>query len=234
MPERMPKKRPHHQIAAAFVVIGGMLGIYAVDGGGWYLALLWPASNCLAVGFAYLGPAGAVFGKRKDGTFRPWIALPMLPFLLVTWATWHAQILLSREAAWHEVYPGVFLGRRAYEHELPDSVNMVIDMTAEFGPPKYAEGRNYVALPTLDAFVPNENDFIAFARMAARHPEGVFVHCANGHGRSAAMVAAILIAKGAVPDIDGAEEMIMRSRPLCAWHPVQRALLVRVAAKLNS
>ncbi|MFH2203278.1 MAG: hypothetical protein ABIJ96_09210 [Elusimicrobiota bacterium] len=226
----MRRKRPHQLIAAAFLSIGALLVYWSLDGGGWKQLMLWPAANCLAVGSAYFGLAGRVFGKRDDGTMRWWIVVLMLPFLLINWATWHAQIFFSRENVLDEIVPGLFLGRRAYERELPEAVTLIIDMTSEFPRLKYAPRRGYKSLPTLDAFVPEEGAFMELARQAASAEGGVFIHCANGHGRSAALAAAVLLLRGVAKDVAEAESMIVAARPACAWHPAQRALLQRLAA----
>jgi protein-tyrosine phosphatase len=230
----VPHKRPHQFIAAAFGIIGGLLVYWAADMGGWGWALLWPASNCLAVAAAYFTVSGKVFGKRMDGTLRSWVVLLMLPFLVINWTTWHAQVLLSSEPALHEIAPGLFLGRRVFDEEVPESVSLIVDMTAEFPRPDYRSELQYRTLPTLDAFVPATEAFVGLAREVAKHSGGVVVHCANGHGRSAALVAAVLLLRGVAKDVAASEEIIVAARPGCAWHPAQRALLLAVAGDLQT
>ncbi|MBI5244176.1 MAG: hypothetical protein HY922_10960 [Elusimicrobia bacterium] len=48
-----------------------------------------------------------------------------------------------------ELAPGLYLGRRAFERELPEEATLVVDMTAEFPKPAYSSRREYVCLPTL-------------------------------------------------------------------------------------
>lgn len=186
------------------------------------------------MGAAYYGSAGRVFGKRPDGGMDGPLVLLMLPFLLVNWTTWHLQRLFDRERPVCEVSPGLFLGRRLFEGELPEAVTLIVDLTAEFPKLRYAEKRAYLCLPTLDAFVPDEEAFLGVARQAAAHEGGVLVHCANGRGRSAALVAAVLLAKGAARSLAEAEALIVKARPSAAFHPAQRALLERLEAKLLS
>ncbi|PIP84103.1 MAG: hypothetical protein CO113_01690 [Elusimicrobia bacterium CG_4_9_14_3_um_filter_62_55] len=225
----MKKKRPHELISGAFLLIGILLGYQAaVESILW----IWPASNCLWVGAAYYTVKGRVFGKRDDGTLDPVAAFCLLPFLLITWATWHAQNWLSNENPFDEVSPGLYLGRRPLQKDLPLGVSLVVDMTSEFSNPGYADGVTYVTVPTLDAFVPDAEPFLAAAETAASWEGGVFVHCANGHGRSAAMAGAILLRRGIARSVAQAEAEIVRARPLAAWHPVQRAMLRRLAGRL--
>ncbi|HAH07533.1 MAG TPA: hypothetical protein DCM05_13615 [Elusimicrobia bacterium] len=206
----------------------------AVELRGWGWILLWPALDCLLVGSAYYGSAGRVFGKRPDGSMKGPVVLLMLPFLLVNWTVWHAQVFFTRERAADEVAPGLYLSRRVFERELPEAVTLVVDLTAEFPKPVYSARRGYLCLPTLDAFVPEEAAFLAAARRAAAHEGGVLIHCANGRGRSAAFMAAVLMAKGTARSLAEAEEMIVKARPSAAFHPAQRALLEGVGPELLS
>ena len=57
----------------------------------------------------------------------------------------------------------------------------------------------------------------------------VFVHCANGHGRSAAFAAALLLRRGLARDVAEAMGIIRRARPACRLNPVQTALAGRYA-----
>jgi protein-tyrosine phosphatase len=225
----MRKKTPHHWIAFAFLLIGGLL-LYESVVLHWHW--IWPASNCLWVGGAYYTVKGRVFGKRDDGELAPFAVFLLLPFLLINWATWYFQNWISSENPHDEVSPGLYFGRRPFEEQLPEGVSLVVDMTSEFANPGYAEGVAYIAVPTLDAFVPDDALFLDAVRRAALWEGGVFVNCANGHGRSALMVGAILMRRGLAKSVEEAEAEIVRARPLAAWHPAQRAMLERLSESL--
>lgn len=229
MPPR--EKSSHLWIPGSFLLVAALLSYLAWERRGAYGLMLWPALDCGLVGAAYFGPAGRIFGKRRDGSMAPTQTLLMLPFLLITWMTWYLQVWVSGEDCYNEVAPGLFLGRRARKGELPPEAACVVDLTAEFPKPGYhPDGVDYLCLPTLDAFVSGDEDFAALVEDAASR-ERVFVHCANGHGRSAAFAAAMLIARKSADSPDAAMKMIHRARPLCALNPVQRALLARFAGR---
>lgn len=222
------KNVSHHWIAGSFIIVGAMLAHLAREHGGVFLILLWPAFNCVAVGGAYYGPAGRVFGKRADGAMNPFFSSLMLPFLAVLRMTWNMQIAISAQEAYSEVGPGLWVGRRARRGEYPPEADCVIDMTSEFAKPAYhPKNADYLCVPTLDAYIPEDEEF-SEAVLAVKDQK-VFVHCANGHGRSATFAAALLLARGQADSIDDALAKILKARPLCALNPAQYALLERFA-----
>ena len=223
------QKRSHVWIPLSFFLVAGLLAYLAIARGGASLLWLWPAADCAAVGAAYFGFGARVFGKRSDGSLSPWAALPMLPFLAVIRIVWRLQVLLSPEPCWSEVVPGLFLGRLPLRGEYPEGIRLVVDMTAEFSKPDYhPASAGYRCLPTLDAFVPDSGACDALVEEAFS-AGSVFVHCANGHGRSAAFAAALLLRRGLARDVAEAMGIIRRARPACRLNPVQTALAGRYA-----
>ena len=51
------------------------------------------------------------------------------------------------------------------------------------------------------------------------------IHCAHGHGRSATLLAAILIADGSAQSIDAAEKVMKASRPRVRLNRRQKGAL---------
>lgn len=103
---------------------------------------------------------------------------------------------------------------------------MVVDMTAEFHEPESVRtGRTYLCVPTLDTSVPSLEDFQALIHAIARFPEPVYVHCALGHGRSATVVIAALMATGNAASVEEAERIVKRARPGVGISAAQRRLL---------
>jgi protein-tyrosine phosphatase len=213
----------------------GALAVYlavlacALEGACWLL--LWPAVSFLALAAAYAGLGPRVFGKRLDGSLAPWAVLLLLPYLALSWLVWHVQRRLSREDPCNEVAPGLWLGRRPFAHELPAGVLLVVDVTAEFAVPRWLRGRyRYLCLPTLDTFAPDEAALVALVGHVAASAEPVYVHCAQGHGRSAVVVAAVLLARGLARDAAEAETLLRTARPGVRLKASQRRLLERLGA----
>jgi protein-tyrosine phosphatase len=112
-------------------------------------------------------------------------------------------------------------------------VTTVVDLTAEFRACRAAVGRrSYRCLPTLDARTADAQAFAGLARELAAISGPVLIHCAQGHGRSGMLLAAVLIARGTVVDADEALAVISRIRPAVRLSGVQRVALERLAPNL--
>lgn len=225
--------------AIAFITLAVGCAALAATRGGWWWASLWPAVSFALVALGYAGLGPRVLGKRPDGRIAAWSLALMLPFLLFTWAVWHATRLLSPGPSAHEVAPGLWVGRRAFARELPPGTRLVVDLTSEFRAAcPAADGRAYVCLPTLDGSAPppppDASTAALLDRIAAESARGpVFIHCAQGRGRSVAVAAAALIARGLAGNADEAEALIAKSRPSVRLNPAQRSWVNRVAASLR-
>ncbi len=200
--------------------------------GAW--ALLWLGVSLLVVGGAYLGPGPRVLGKRADGSLSWLPVLVLLPYFLLAWLVWHVRRALSRERCFHEVAPGLLLGRRPFAHELPPEVSLVVDLTSEFPEPHAVRTRvRYLCHPVLDTCAPDEDGLVSVVGTVLAEPGPVYVHCAQGHGRSSTIVAAVLLARGHSEDVHGAEQHLRRARPGVKLHPEQRDLLTRMVPRLR-
>jgi protein-tyrosine phosphatase len=217
------------QYAIIFFSLGTFLILLSLKFGliGWLLC--WFGANLVAVGAAYGWLGARVFGKQSNGTIASWALCLLLPYLLLTWMLWHIQRLISKEKCCNEIAPGIWLGRRAFAHELPDNISLLVDLTAELAEPlNVISGRNYICIPTLDASVPDEKVVQLLVKQLAAWQGNMYIHCALGHGRSATVAAATLVAKGLVGNMNQAEEFLKKARPGINFSHAQRQLLTRV------
>jgi protein-tyrosine phosphatase len=197
-------------------------------------APIWLGVSNLLLAHAYAQNRAAVFGKRRDGTLAPTRVALMLPYLLLVWAFFQfKRVGLRREPCWHRVAPGIYLGRRPYAHELPDDCRLVVDLTCEFVEPQSVVGAYaYRCLPTLNRHVPSDADARALIGDLLEFGSPVYVHCGAGRGRSAMIVAALLILTEQADDVASAEHMLQRVRPGVHLHAAQKALIIRTCAAL--
>ncbi len=201
-----------------------------------FLWLLWPAATWLALAGAFSGNRPELLGKRADGTLRRPSALLFLPHLAASEIYFHfKRLVLKLEPCWNQAAPGIYIGRRPQPRELPGDVRWIVDLTAELREPAaLVRHGHYRYLPAFNRWVPDEAGFRRLTRELAAVTEPIYVHCGSGLGRSATVVAALLILRGLAGDVDEAEQMLRRVRPRVYLHPAQRRLVTRQCAGLSA
>lgn len=187
--------------------------------------IFWCGISFLILGIAYAGLGAVVFGKQKNGKIHIISLGLMFPYFLLTWVIWHIQRLISQEDCCNQIIPGIWLGRRPLDYELPLNISLIVDLTAEFPePPNIISGKTYICIPTLDTQIPNKYIFNKLIQTIANWEGNVYIHCALGHGRSATVVAGVLIAKRLVNNLEEAEKLLKAARPGIKFSQVQRNL----------
>lgn len=188
--------------------------------------LLWSGASFCVVAVAYAFQKPRLLGKRLDGTMVWGMCAILLPYLLLTWLLWYGQTRLSRENVCDEIAPGLWLGRRATASELPPGITLVGDLTSEFPEPRGLRTTfSYLCLPTLDNAAPEREQFSEIVHKIAEWEGEAYVHCALGHGRSALVAAAVLMARGLADSPERALTMVEQARPGVRLNRIQQAFL---------
>jgi protein-tyrosine phosphatase len=201
---------------------------------GWFWLLLWPASSFFVVAFAYIVIGPRILGKKSDGTLTWYSTIALLPYHLFTWILWHINRFVNNESACDEVSPSLVIGRRLYANDLPDGISLVIDLTAEFIEPRgVRNGRDYLCVPMLDGAVPSEADLVRAVTAIDQSSGPVFIHCAQGHGRTGLVAAALLLAQGRAADTDEAIQTLKSARPKVHLNKGQLRFLRKMAEPLR-
>jgi protein-tyrosine phosphatase len=192
---------------------GALIGVLAVSYGGWYLILLWPALSLFIISLAYFRFGTVVFGKRTDGTMARSSFFVLLPYLLYLWFVWHVVRLLSREDCHHQLSINLTIGRRLLPSELPEYVDTVVDLTCEFSEPLLIRtSREYRSFPMLDGVAPSPQALVRIARQLAELNGHLYIHCAQGHGRTGLVAAALLLTRRSAGSPSAAIELIQSIR----------------------
>jgi predicted protein tyrosine phosphatase len=224
---------------SVFTVLAATAALAAVLAPEWFLRAPAAAAalSFLLVGAAYFGAGPRLFFKRANGRRVAWAWLVHWPYFALTALSYRFSLVIVREAAYVQVAPNVFLGRRltAREAGRAEGWLAVLDLAAEM--PEVQPLRdvaNYRSLPVLDATAMSLEQLRDAVEWAKRHTTTgpVYVHCALGHGRSALVVAAYLLATGSAPDAKSALKHLRDLRPGVRLHRPQRRVLNTFAAEL--
>lgn len=178
--------------------------------GGWWLWMAWPAGALalVALNYAALGPRG--FQKGANGCLSVASRALFAPYL--AGARVNSRLWTRSHAIAGEVADGVFIGRIPAARDL-EPFRAVVDLTAELS---CAPGdRFYRPFGVLDLTVPGDAVLrdVATAIEEARQHGPVLVCCALGFSRSAAAVAAWLMATRRAKSVEEAMAMIRKARP---------------------
>jgi len=221
LPPRLNSLRLSPMRLALFYLLSGWALVYlaAQYTGPLRWMLLWPGVSLILVALAYAGLGARLLGKKSDGRVPAWAMALHFP-------VWWLRRLTS-EPSRQLVAPGVWLGRRPRQGEVPDGVGLIVDMTAEFPRPRGARHVGYFCLPTLDGLAPRAKLFRQLVDSVLAADKEVYLCCAAGHGRSAAVAAAVMIARNQAADVDEAEHILRATRPAVALTRAQRRIVRR-------
>ncbi len=177
------------------------------------------------------GLYGLLYGAKFFGVLREarlrerrslsrLITLLTLPYMLVCWTFLLLRRGVTREAAFDEIIPRIYLGalpfawhRGRYQAaEVQSVVNCCFEFPRPLG---YPNGANVHYMPTLDSTPPDLQLFrqaVDWAEQQASLGRGLLVHCAAGHGRSATLMIALLIRLGRFENLEDARSHVRHSR----------------------
>ncbi len=215
---------------AALSILMGVL-LFSIDSGVKYF-LLWGIVNTTLMAAAYACNLPFLVAKRRSGELSRLKNAINFPWLIFTYVVWYARSRLSSEGACHELLPGtLYLGRRLLHSEaLPSEIDVIVDLTAEFYEcVSVRHQRNYLSFPILDGGIPTASILREFLQQSAMLQEHcVYVHCAQGHGRTALMAALLLCAFRKCETPIEALSLIQQARPRARVNSSQYRFLQNV------
>ncbi len=221
---------------ALIVLLGALMALRAAMGGA-FIVLLWPALAFVVVGLSYLVGSPRCFGKRSHGGMRMANRIVLMPYLGVAHGTWHLVRALSREAPYDQLLDTVWIGRRLLASEATPPADVLVDLTCEFAesPRLRKQFREYVAIPILDKGIPDSPAAVIehAARFVGQHRR-IYVHCAQGHGRTGMFAAVLLLANEPSLSAEDAIERVRRARPGVALSRQQTAFVRDARGLLSS
>lgn len=169
------------------------------------LMLLYAAFSFGLLATAYAGLGAVLLLKARSGRMTLGSSVLFAPYLCLSEFLFRIYRSTNREAAFVEVCPNLFFGRRLTRSEADQGIKLgwisVLDLAVEFSEvAALRELPGYFSLPILDGTAPSPRqmdeavDWIQRSKLRG----SVYVHCALGHGRSACMIVAYLISTNEV------------------------------------
>jgi protein-tyrosine phosphatase len=199
-----------------FLVLAGVLTIAGLAADFWPIRILaWNAAVAFALlAAAYLGAGPRLLFKRPNGT--------------------------RSLASWPLLWPyNLYIGRRPSVRDLRDAGAIewraVLDLAAEFAEVRpLREVGGYRSLPVLDATAMSFEELESAVHWLQNQVTAgpVLVHCALGHGRSATIAVAYLLAVGQVAELKEGLTLLRARRGGIGLHTSQLQLLARYAQTL--
>ena len=182
----------------------------------WGALLMWPAVALSMVTAAYLGAGPRIFAKSR-GRISIVVRMLLYPYFVGQRAS---LAYYSRQCRPYDaVAPGVWIGRCLDQEEanraVAEGVTAVLDLTMEFDESPAFTNVVYKNIPVLDLTAPSPEalrEAVRFLNEESRRGI-VYVHCKIGYSRSAAAVAAWLLAAGQARTVEEAIARIRRVRP---------------------
>jgi hypothetical protein len=242
------------RLAMAFGILGVVLAGLALRlargavGAEWLLVTVEAYFAICCVGLALL------YGLRKaglpveDSFLRPgWSVLIrsiLFPYLVLAGIVLYLSRWIDREDMMNPVAVGLYVGRLPFPADRARltgaGVNAVLNLCWEF-PRLSGVGRgcslHAAHLPVLDGSPPSGRQFREATDLVGQwRAEGrtVLIHCAQGHGRSATIAAAVLCHLGLASSADDALSRIRAARPRARPSREQETALVKFLASERS
>lgn len=237
--------------ALAFGLLGSVLIAFAA-----YSAAHANCAGWLAVGVeielaACLLALAAVYAARAAGVSvedrlrRPaWSLLSgavLLPYFALGLLSLYVARWFDREGLFNPVAPGLYLGRLPFPSERAwiraTAITAVLNLCWEFPQVSGMEREPGIATAhvlILDGSPPTAQQFrqaVTWAEQWRTEGRCARVHCAQGHGRTATIAAAILLKCGLTSDVDEALATIRAARPGARPSRREREALARFASR---
>ncbi|HRI70846.1 MAG TPA: hypothetical protein PK156_41720, partial [Polyangium sp.] len=210
--------------AVAFTILGILGMVWGVMMGlvGW--PMIWFGLAMLTVGANYALPQHLAIFRKVHGKLGFGRKLFLLPYMVLLYGTWHLLRITSSEAPFVELTRGIFIGRRLLPGEYPP-VATLVDLTAELDE-HVPTSANLLAFPILDGAPADPSLLHEMARKIGMSPRPVYLHCAQGHGRTSMVAAAMLLELSLAQSVEDALEMIKMVRPGAKPNVLQRQALM--------
>jgi hypothetical protein len=173
----------------------------------------------------------------QRGGWSPVVRAILLPYLALGVLVLFVSRWFDREGLLNPLAPGLSIGRLPFPFERAGlravGIDAVLNLCWEF--PRLSgvdrePGLMTARIPILDGMPPTDRQFIEAVETVERwlaEGRSVLIHCAQGHGRTATIAAAVLVRLGLARDVREALALVKSARPLARPSSPQERALIR-------
>ena len=172
-------------------------------------------------------------GKKSDGHFAVLSSVLLFPYLLWTWCAWKIWKQFNKEPPWVEVHETLVIGSRPSTGELPEGIDAIIDLTAEFSRVTAPSDIVYRSFPILDGTAPSRFDVELICEAISSIPGRRFIHGAYGYLRTGLIASALLVREGHIGSKRTAVRKILSLNSGIEFHLDEMITLVEFSRSLR-
>ncbi|MCU1800693.1 fused DSP-PTPase phosphatase/NAD kinase-like protein [Pectobacterium parvum] len=212
-----------------YALLGFVFGIIAYISVNSFLVMVftWFTIVMITLTVFYFFNSTKIFLKNVDGLSKIFSFLILLPFYIINIFYFKVQRLKSNQSReFQKVNNELYIGRLINYNRLPSVVESVIDLTVEFIPKPSTQ--DYYSIPILDDSYPSDENIRRFIDVIDKCHKPIFIHCAEGHGRTLLMAAIYLKKRGFNKSTDEAIADICKLRNRCKLSFRQERFLYRI------
>ncbi len=191
------------------------------------IVLFWFSLSYPILGLIYFINKPKLFYKSKNSGKLSIISnLAILPYFLIIYSIWFFKYKFSKENKYDFFFENYYIGKKLIYKDLPNDIEIVVDLTAELNEDySIIQNKKYISFPILDASIPDEVDFYLFIKEVSKLRSNIYIHCAEGHGRTALVAIILYLIRNKKQSVEEAFEFIKGKRRKIKLNKEQESFL---------
>lgn len=154
------------------------------------------------------------FGKKSKGELSIFNLIALFPYFLFIWIVWRFSLIFDKSEPFNQLTKNIWIGRRILKNEEIQGIDLVIDLTCEFSESmNLVKVNEYWSFPILDGGIPEKNEFINLLKYLESFSGKVYIHCAQGSGRTGLVACGYLLFTGKANTFEEAYYCVKSKRP---------------------
>ncbi|MDX1959640.1 MAG: dual specificity protein phosphatase family protein [Leptospiraceae bacterium] len=177
-------------------------------------------------GIYFLNKPNLLAKNQYLGRISGFIILFNLPYFLLINSIWFLKDTFSKENRTDYFFENYYIGKKVSFKNLPKNIETVVDLTAELNEDyDIVRNKNYILFPILDGSIPDINDFYLLIKKITNLQNNIYIHCAEGHGRTAIVAIVLYLLKNKELSINDGISFVKSKREKISLNETQKEFL---------